>query len=134
MAHTVVYISRIQCWQWWKHKHILPLSYERIHENNPHKNPRFIEDELMFFTHIEDHWQFRTTTTITTQTAQIKYKQEIELNERIEENNQAPRERQVEEKREKWHIHRGTQSPNSGTQKETERRGRIIVHCHVVPY
>ena len=30
------------------------VSYEQIHDNNPQESPIFIEDGLIFFTHIDD--------------------------------------------------------------------------------
>ena len=33
---------------------LLPLLHEQIYDNNPHKNPQFIEEGLMFFTRMDD--------------------------------------------------------------------------------
>ena len=54
----------------------------------------------------------------------------------IEGNNQARLRRKVEGgrgKRKKWYIPRGTQSPNTETQKEVEEGDLLFFVVHVVP-
>ena len=40
--------------------------HEQMYVNNPQEIPRFIEEGLIFFTHIDDQWQFHIPTITTT--------------------------------------------------------------------
>ena len=88
----------------------------------------------MFFTHIDDQWQFLTPTTtvllLPRWMARIKYKQAINLTREIKGNN-LDLTKGGREKGENWHIPIETQSPNTGTHKEGEEGELLFI---VVPY
>ena len=104
--------------------HILPLSYEWTHDNNPRENPRFIEDRLMIFTHIDDQWQLHTSTT-TIQTNGVSQTQTRNWIEGRNRREQPSKTRTISgrEKGNKWHNFMGTLSP------ETQKKENWEIYC-----
>ena len=113
--------------------HILLLSYERTHDNNPQENPRFIDDGLMIFTHgwpmtISHYYYYY-----------YYYTNELPESETNKESNWREESKGTTKHHEdgKWKREGREATHSYGNHitwiTQRKRRGRRIVYCRAIP-